>query len=203
MKIRFVTIALLISSLSLMSCGEKKDRGKNLEMGLTGNPSIIPIESSSCTDKAKAKEDGTIAAEKSLAAPSAVFSALELRWSDTQRSLEVVRIRITIRGTNIADGEQKIDLDGTELEALLASAERKIAPATSDSAPTVVNSSDAVTRAATDYAACGFGIGGIALVDEDRLFTATVTIELTGAAIDTNGFGETVKKSFTTTLRYD
>jgi len=189
-------LALVAFAICLLcsACGNKKDLGADISMGVAGDGLIIPTSTASCVDKRGAL--GT----RSVAKNAMVFSNFSLKYTGVGKTLYIGAMQVKVTSPAITDGQIEITLAPDEVEALLAAPGDLITvPAGTDSY--TINSNSA-TRPAR-YPACQLAVGPITLQDPNTTtFSANVEISIIGSSSDSLGNVERIEKSISAKATY-
>lgn len=200
-----LAVGLFASTVLLAGCGSGKDSGANIGISVSPEkPAFIDADGSSCVDKAAALSTGDVA-ERSVSGLRINYTHFVLTWVGTT-DLRVDAIKVKIESEAISGGEFTKTLEADEIEALLGFKNAELIRSNLGG-NTTFDSARSGKRAAdgTEWASCGLVVGGIQLADPKKptAFTATVTIELRGASIDSNGEESPVRKSVRALAEFD
>jgi hypothetical protein len=191
MKARRLTLSILALALAgaTVSCSKAQDSA-DLEMGISPQGIILPVDGQSCVDVANVTAPPTY----SLTAPVVSFGGFSLLWKSTSKNLRVGALKITIKSQKLSGGKFVGYLDGTEIEALVGATNATLTKA--DTADGRLYSSNSTTKEPSSSNVpsrpCAFQIGGLTLTnpnDTSQTFTAQVQIDLIGVAFDPNDPG--------------
>jgi hypothetical protein len=189
-RLAYLAIAIC---LSFAGCGNKKDVGADVDMGVQGTGLIIGTDVASCVDKI----DGTT--RRSVTKNALVFANFSLTYRGTGKSLFVGALSVTVKSPNISGGEITIVLSSEELSVLLDSEGQTIT--VPDGSTSITVNSNSTTR---NYPSCQLAVGGINFTNKNTTsFTATVEIKMVGSAVNnTTGDVERVEETIQATAEY-
>jgi hypothetical protein len=186
-------LPLIAAALVVLSgCGNKKDLGAEIEMGVTGQGVIVPGSVQSCTDKA------AYTTARSVQKNAMIFSNFTLKYTGLNKQLFVTSLRILVSGPGITGGEAEFTIASLELEALLGRRGATIVVPAGETE--VIIQSNVQSTRSTTFPACSLAVGPISISDPDGTFNASVDIKLTGTASNTlTGEVERVEEKITGT----
>lgn len=194
MKARRLTLSILALALAgaTVSCSKAQDSA-DLEMGISPQGIILPVDGQSCVDVANVTAPPTY----SLTAPVVSFGGFSLLWKSTSKNLRVGALKITIKSQKLSGGKFVGYLDGTEIEALVGATNATLTKA--DTAAGRLYSSNAASDVKEPSSSgipsrpCAFQVGGLTLANPNDTsapsYTAQVQIDLIGVAFDPNDPG--------------
>lgn len=199
--------ALLLGASSLLtSCGND-DSGDLVDLTVTSNSIILRTDAQSCVDKSTTVA-GTVT--RSLTKPVLSISGVSLTWKSDALDMYVGLIEVTVSSPYLTGGKAVVDLDSTEIEALLGAKGAIVKREAVSGTPRVYISTNTSTlkdssSAGLALAPCGLSVGGLTLVDplNTNSFIAQVKIQLIGTASSSDGSTQkTVLKTIYTTATY-
>lgn len=183
---RFAYVAIAIC-LAFAGCGNKKDIGADVDMGVQGDGLIIGTDVASCVDKV----DGSV--KRSVTKNALVFANFSLTYRGVGKSLFVGAISVSVTSPALQGGGQTVVLSSEELIVLLDREGQTIT--VPDGSTSVTVNSNSTSRF---FPSCQLAIGGLNFTNpkSTSTFTATVEIKMVGSAVNnTTGDVERVEET--------